>query len=195
MSDRLSAALPAGASRDYLYRMKMTRESLEDRSTVARDEQRADPAAAFTADSIQHVRDFTARKTLEQAHSFVAGLQRLFGETDPDDADRALRAELESVGISERDAEIIAQEALDLMDLMADRDHKAEIFHAAVKEAGQGERAMYERLAAIARVLRARLGGRSPGLSKLGVPPDPHPTTRPRHRGGKGIFSALAVKQ
>jgi hypothetical protein len=195
MSDLVSLALPAEQRRDYLQRMKMTRESPEDGTAVARGEQRADAAAAFTSESIQRVRDFTARKTLEQALSFVTGLQRLFDESDPDEADRTLRAELGSVGISARDAEIIAHEALDLMDLMADRDRKAEIFHAAVKEAGQGERAMYERLAAVARILRARLGGRSPSLEKLGVPPDPKPTTRTRIRGGKGIFSALAVKQ
>jgi hypothetical protein len=174
--------------------MKITRESPAQRSAETRVEAGADPREALTPESIQGVRDFTARKTLEQAHALVSGLVRIHDEATADEADRALAEDLESVGITAADAEQIAREALSLMELMADRDRKAEIFHAAVKEAGQAERAMYERLAAIARVLRAKLGSRSPALAKLGVPPDADVhKARPRPPG-KAIFSAVAAK-
>lgn len=194
MSHRESAALPDEAPRDYLHGMKINRQSPGDRGRVTRDETTNVGEEGLTPESIQRVRDFTARKTLEQALAFVTGLRRLHADPDPDEADRALLAELESVGIGAHDAEHLGRMAIDLIELMADRDRKAEVFHAAVKEAGQSERAMYERLASIARVLRARLGSRSPDLGKLGVPPDPAPDNKPRPRGGKGIFSAVVVK-
>lgn len=170
--------------------MKTPRNAPEDRQSVARDEE----PRRFTLESIQRVRDFTARKTLEQAHAFVTGLSSLYGDTEPNEANRALLAELGSVGFGPNDMEQIAADALALMDLMADRDRKAEIFHTAVKEAGQSERAMYARLATIARVLRDKLGNRSAGLSKLGVPPEPEHADRPRPRTGKAIYSAVAGK-
>lgn len=168
----------------------MTQKAPEDRQSVTRG---GDPQR-FTPESIQRVRDFTARKTLEQAHAFVTGLSSLFGDADPDEPNRPLLEALESVGLGPHDVEQIATDALALMDLMADRDRKAEIFHAAVKEAGQSERAMYARLAMIARVLRGKLGNRSPDLEKLGVPPEPEPGGRPPRRTGKAIFSSVATK-
>jgi|HubBroStandDraft_6_1064221.scaffolds.fasta_scaffold112707_2 hypothetical protein len=142
--------------------------------------------SAFTPDSIRPVRDFTARKTLEQAHTFVAGLVALAREAERDEGARDLVRKLASVGITEADAQQIAAEAVALIAMMAERDREAEVFHAAVREAGQGERAMYERLAALARVLRVRLGDRSPALAKLGVPPgeveDGGPRTRRERR-------------
>jgi len=194
MSDRAHVALPAPRPRCYVQGMKITRESPDHRSAVIRVEPSEDTRAALTLESIQSVRDFTARKTLEQAHALIAGLLRVHDEASADDADRALADDLASVGITAVDAEQIALQAASLMELMADRDRKAEIFHQAVKEAGQAERAMYERLAAIARVLRAKLGSRSPALAKLGVPPDVDlHKTRPRPPG-KAIFSAVASK-
>lgn len=174
--------------------MKITRESPEHRSATTPVERSADPREALTPESIQGVRDFTARKTLEQAQALIAGLLRIHDEESADESDRALADELAGVGITAVDAEQIALQAMSLVELMADRDRKAEIFHAAVKEASQAERAMYERLAAIARVLRAKLGSRSPALAKLGVPPDADlQKTRPRPTG-KAIFSAVAAK-
>jgi hypothetical protein len=126
--------------------------------------------AAFTPDSIRPVRDFTARKTLEQAQVFVAGLVSLAREAERDEGAKDLVRKLASVGITEADAEQIAAEAVALIALMAERDRQGEVFHAAVREAGQGERAMYERLAALARALRLRLGDGSPALAKLGLP-------------------------
>jgi hypothetical protein len=164
--------------------MKIRRESPESRPSPE----------AFTLDVIKPVRDFTARKTLEQAHAFVTGLTRVLRDAESSEADGTLLRELQGAGIGARDAEQIAAQALSLIALMEDRDRKAEVFHAAVKEAGQGERAMYERLAALAQALRARLGGRSPALAKLGVPPegggDPKIARRPL---GKAVFSAVAA--
>ena len=150
---------------------------------------------AFTLESIRPVRDFTARKTLEQAHAFVAGLTGILEDAGKGEADPAILAELAGVGITAADAEMIAVEALSLIERMADRDRKAEVFHAAVKEAGQGERAMYERLAALARVLRLRLGARAPVLARFGVPPGTATEPRPRPRPiGKAIYSVMAMK-
>lgn len=170
--------------------MKTSHESPGDRGAVAGEEGSGGGPAVFTPESIQRVKDFTARKTLEQAHAFVTGLGRLLAEPDPDDSDRALLRDLASLGIGARDAEQVAGQAISLMELMADRDRKAEIFHAAVKEAGQSERAMYERLALFARVLRGRLG-RSAGLAKVGVAPE---AERAGPRPGKAIYSAATGK-
>jgi hypothetical protein len=166
--------------------MKITQDSLEDGRAAG-----GTALAAFTPDAIRPVRDFTARKTLEQAHAFVAGLTRILEQAGADEADRALLAELTSVGITGADAEQLATDALALIERMADRDRKAEIFHAAVKEAGQGERAMYERLAALARVLRLKLGPRDPALTRFGVPAEAEGEAKPRAKPlGKAIFSA-----
>jgi hypothetical protein len=126
----------------------------------------------FTLESIRPVRDFTARKTLEQAHAFVEGLVRLFRAAEGDEDAAVLVGELSAVGITANDAEQVAAQAVALIELMADRDRKADVFHAAVREAGQGERAMYERLSTLARLLRLRLGASSPALAHFGVPPE-----------------------
>ncbi len=65
---------------------------------------------------------------------------------------------------------------------MADRDRKADIFQAAVREAGQGERAMYERLAILAQRAPRPLGATSPALANFGVPPAVPDGARPRSR-------------
>jgi hypothetical protein len=160
--------------------MKITRESPE-------------TAPRLTPAMIREVKDFTARKTLEQAHAFVAGLTEVARGAESDEADRELLRDLAEVGVTPIDGEQLVREAAALMELMADRDRKAEIFHAAVKEAGQAERAMYERLATLAKLLRARLGGDAPALAKLGVPADVLPE-RHRRPAGKAIYSAVADK-
>lgn len=166
--------------------MKITRES--PRIDADREGPRLTPAL------IREVKDFTARKTLEQAHAFVTGLAAVARGAESDEADRELLRDLAEVGITPRDAVELTCEAAGLVELMADRDRKAEIFHAAVKEAGHGERAMYERLAALAKVLRARLGSDAPALAKLGVPADTVPE-KPRARPvGKAIYSIIAGK-
>jgi hypothetical protein len=152
--------------------MKITREPPVDGAALS----------VFTPDSIRPVRDFTARKTLEQAHAFVAGLVTLAREAERDPGARDLVRDLANVGITEADAAQIAAEAVALIAMMEERDREAEVFHAAVREAGQGERAMYDRLAALARVLRGRLGDRSPALAKLGVPPGEGEDAGPRLR-------------
>ena len=98
---------------------------------------------AFTLESIRPVRDFTARKTLEQAHAFVEGVTRMFRDAGTSDDAAGLVRELAAVGITSADAELLATQARTLIEVMADRDRKADIFQAAVREAGQGERAMY----------------------------------------------------
>ncbi len=127
---------------------------------------------AFTLESIRPVRDFTARKTLEQAHAFVEGVTRMCRDAEADEGTAQLVRELAGVGITAADADVLAAEAVALIEAMADRDRKADIFQAAVREAGQAERAMYERLAALARVLRLRLGPAAPELATFGVPPE-----------------------
>src|SRR5689334_16593762 len=104
--------------------MKITRKSPENRP----DADDAAPAE-FTLESIKTVRDFTARKTLEQAHAFVVGLANVLRDAEASEADRALLHDLESAGVTAHDAEQIAAQALALVALMADRDRKAEVFH------------------------------------------------------------------
>jgi hypothetical protein len=175
--------------------MKITQDSPADGRALGNAALRGAALGAFTPESIRPVRDFTARKTLEQAHAFVAGLTGILADAGTDEADQALLTDLASVGITGADAELLATEALALIERMADRDRKAEIFHAAVKEAGQGERAMYERLAALARVLRLKLGPRAPALTRFGVPAEPEGEARPRPKTlGKAIFSAAIAK-
>lgn len=149
----------------------------------------------FTLESIRPVRDFTARKTLEQAHAFVEGLTHIFRDADSDETAQKLVRDLAAVGISQADAEQLSTQAVALIDLMADRDRKADIFHAAVKEAGQGERAMYEHLAGLARLLRLKLGATSPTLAKFGVPPEPSDEAKAKAKlPPKPIFSAVTTK-
>ncbi len=173
--------------------MKITRETPES----ARGGEH--PArVAFTLESIRPVRDFTARKTLEQAHAFVEGIARTFHdrETDPDAA-RLVR-ELSRVGITADDAEQLAAQAVTLVGVMGDRDRKADIFQAAVREAGQGERAMYERLVALARLLRVQLGPTSPALERFGVPPEVSDEARARAKQPpppKAFYSSATSKQ
>ena len=57
-----------------------------------------------------------------------------------------------------------------LIAVMAERDRRAEAFHAAVRAAGDGERALYDRLSSLARLLRMKLGPSSPSLASFGVP-------------------------
>ncbi|APR86889.1 hypothetical protein A7982_12238 [Minicystis rosea] len=166
--------------------MRNDDESLADRGLVPRDLAGGSAEAALTSESIQNVRDFTARKTLEQAHALVTGLRRALAEGGEEGA---ILRDLERAGVGPRDADRIVEAAVALMDLLADRDRKADIFHAAVKEAGQAERAMYEQLASLSRTLGEQ------GLRDLGVPPSigeankahPRPSSRP-------IFSAADVK-
>jgi hypothetical protein len=135
---------------------------------------------AFSPESIAEVKDFTARKTLEQAHVFASGLAGvLLAVRDGEAAE--LAAELRGVGVSLADAEQIALEGVALIELMADRDRKADAFHAAVRAAGEGERALYDRLSSFARLLRLKLGAASPALAQFGVPPEGSgPPSRPR---------------
>jgi hypothetical protein len=147
---------------------------------------------AFTLESIRPVRDFTARKTLEQAHAFVEGLTQVFSDAESDESAQALVRELESVGITAAEAAEITNEALHVIELMADRDHKADVFHAAVREAGQGERAMYTRLASLARLLRLKLGPSAPALTRFGVPPTPQGEGKPKPP--TPLFSAATSK-
>jgi hypothetical protein len=185
-----SRALPSGGPRSYFQGMKISQESPENGLAPERDAREA-----FTLESIRPVRDFTARKTLEQAHAFVEGVMATFRDAESDPRAFELVADLEGVGITAADAELLAMEAMALIDVMADRDRKADIFQAAVREAGQGERAMYERLAGLARVLRLRLGATSPALAAFGVPPEVAGAAKARARQApRPIYSAATVK-
>jgi hypothetical protein len=175
--------------------MKITGDTRPNRSAEAPEPEGGGASPTFSLASIQEVRDFTARKTLEQAHALVTGLRGVLAAADDTEADAALAVDLERVGIGAADAERLAAEAVALMELMADRDRKADVFHAAVKEAGQSERAMYEKLATLARVLRAELRGSPTALGKLGVPALGAELQKARPRPvGKAIFSAVASK-
>ncbi|MEO7330044.1 MAG: hypothetical protein ABI193_15825 [Minicystis sp.] len=130
------------------------------------------PFSGFTAASIATIRDFTARKTLEQSLAFAQGLAEVLGHDG--DGDRGEIAEaLNSVGIYRSDAEQIAIEGAALMALLEDRDRKAELFEAASRAAAAKERSLYERLGSFARLLRLKLGPGSPALACFGVPPEP----------------------
>ena len=172
--------------------MRISQESPEDAPTVE-----VPASEAFTLESIRPVRDFTARKTLEQAHAFVEGLVRMLRDAETGEEASRLKADLAAVGITANDAEQLAAQAVTLIEVMADRDRKADIFHAAVREAGQGERAMYERLAGLARLLRLKLGASAPELAGFGVPPElsdeikARAATRPPPRP---IYSAATPK-
>ena len=152
----------------------------------------AETGGAFTLESIQKVRDFTARKTLEQAHGLVTGIRRVLDEAGSAEEQGALLRDLELAGVGLREADEIAAAAVALMDLMADRDRKADAFHAAVKEAGQHERTMVERLASLSRALRAELGDQTAALSGLPSVGEVN-TPRPQPSGG-AIFSTIDLK-
>ena len=66
------------------------------------------------------------------------------------------------------------------MAAMEERDRRAEAFHAAVRAAGEGERALYDRLSSFARLLRMALGPSSPSLVSFGVPPESFERVRSR---------------
>lgn len=141
---------------------------------------------ALTPASIAAVKDFTARKTLEQAYAFARGLANALPAASRDDETRPLALSLDSAGISLADAEQIAAEALALIAVMEERDRRAEAFHAAVRDASDGERALYDRLSSFARLLRVSLGPSSPSLASFGVPvADGFDPPRARARGAR----------
>ena len=125
----------------------------------------------LTLESIASVKDFTARKTLEQARAFTRRLADVLHEAPREGEHGSLAQALISAGISLADAEQITAEGVALMDAMVDRDRHAEAFHAAARAAGEGERALYDRLSSFARLLRMTLGPSSPSLASFGVPP------------------------
>ncbi len=124
----------------------------------------------LTSESIASVKDFTARKTLEQARAFTRGLADVLQEASREGEPSSLAQALLSAGISLADVEQIAAEGVALMAAMDERDRRAETFHAAVRAAGEGERALYDRLSSFARLLRITLGPSSPSLASFGVP-------------------------
>lgn len=140
-----------------------------DRSTAALTDEarpRLDP------DSIAAVKDFTARKTLEQARALARGLAAaLQGAPSAGEGEtKSLLQELQGAGLSLADAEQIAAEGVALIAAMEERDRRAEAFQTAVRRAGESERALYDRLSGLARLLRTRLGPSSPALVSFGVP-------------------------
>ncbi len=138
---------------------------------------------ALTPTTIAAVKDFTARKSLEQAYVFTRGLTEALHNAPREGESKGLAQALTSAGISLADAEQIAAEGLALIAVMAERDRRAEAFHAAVRDAGDGERALYDRLSSFARLLRMKLGPTSPSLASFGVPvADSAAPTRARHR-------------
>jgi hypothetical protein len=132
----------------------------------------------FSPEAIAHVKDLNARTTLEQAHALALGLvEVLLAEgSGANSTDLALK--LGSLGISLDAAEQIASEGVALIEMIAERDRKAELFHAAVMAASESERVLYERISSYARLLRSKLGPRDPALDQFGVPPDSADTLR-----------------
>ena len=130
------------------------------------------PFSGFTAASIAAIRDFTARKTLEQSLAFAQGLADVL-RPGSEGARGELAEALASVGIYRSDAEQIAIEGAALIALIEDRDRKAELFEAASRAAAAKERSLYERLGSFARLLRLKLGPSSPALACFGVPAEP----------------------
>jgi hypothetical protein len=127
-------------------------------------------APGLTTESIAAVKDFTARKTLEQAYTFTRGLADALHTAPREGEPLPLAAALSSAGISLADAEQIAAEGVALIKMMTERDRRADAFHAAVRAAGDSERALYDRLSSFARLLRVKLGPSSPSLASFGVP-------------------------
>jgi hypothetical protein len=127
-------------------------------------------ASGLATDSIAAVKDFTARKTLEQAHAFARGLADALGGAPREGETKPLAHVLTSAGISLADAEQVAAEGSALIALMEERDRRAEAFQAAARAAGESERALYDRLSSFARLLRQSLGPSSPLLGSFGVP-------------------------
>jgi hypothetical protein len=130
------------------------------------------PFTGFTAEAIAAVRDFTARKTLEQSLAFAQGLAEVL-RPGQGGARAELAEMLLGVGIYRSDAEQLAIEGAALIALIADRERKAEQHEAAVRAAAAKERALYERLVSFARLLRLKLGPTAPALACFGVPPEP----------------------
>lgn len=122
--------------------------------------------------SISAVKDFTARKTLEQAHAFARGLADVLrgAPREEEEETQPLSRALQSAGVGLADAEQVAAEAIALIAVLEERDRRAEAFQAAVRSAGESERALYDRLSSFARLLRASLGPSSPLLVSFGVP-------------------------
>jgi hypothetical protein len=140
-------------------------------------------ALGLTPESIAAVKDFTARKTLEQAHAFTRGLVDALDTASRGGDTKPLALSLGSAGISLADAEQIAAEGAALIAVMDERDRRAEAFHAAVRAASDGERALYDRLSSFARLLRMTLGQSSPALTSFGVPiAEGFDSPRPRSR-------------
>ncbi len=141
--------------------------SATDRALATRVEE---APRGLTPESIAAVKDFTARKTLEQAYAFTRGLFDALDTAPRDGEPRPLALALNSAGISLADAEQIAAEGVALIAVMDERDRRAEAFHAAVRAAADSERALYDRLSSFARLLRMNLGPSSPSLISFGVP-------------------------
>jgi hypothetical protein len=139
------------------------------------------PLPGFTKDAIASIRDFTARKTLEQSHAFAQGLAEVLRPGN-DNAQSEVADALAGIGIYRSDAEHLALESLALMQLIAERDRRAELLEAAAAAAAERERSLYARLSSFARLLRLKLGPTSPALALFGVPsePGPPPTLRAR---------------
>ena len=127
--------------------------------------------SGLAPESIASVRDFTARKTLEQAHAFARGLADVLRDAPREGEEtRPLAHALRSAGVGLADAEQVAAEAVALIAVLEERDRRAEAFQAAVRSAGESERALYDRLSSFARLLRTNLGPTSPLLASFGVP-------------------------
>ena len=128
--------------------------------------------SGLAPESIASVKDFTARKTLEQAHAFARGLADVLRDAprEEEEKTRPLAHALRSAGVSLADAEQIAAEGVALIAVLEERDRRAQALEAAVRSAGESERALYDRLSSFARLLRENLGPSSPLLVSFGVP-------------------------
>jgi hypothetical protein len=139
----------------------------------------------LSREAIDHVTDRRARNTLEQAHALARGLAEIFLRPDESPTVTELAVELGGLGLGIDDAEQIVSESVALLEMLAERDRKAEIFHAAVMAASESERALYERIGSYTRLLRSKLGARAPALEQLGVPPESVDTIRCNGRSGR----------
>ncbi|MEP7124514.1 MAG: hypothetical protein ABJE95_26535 [Byssovorax sp.] len=142
----------------------------------------------LTPESIAAVKDFTARKTLEQAYAFTTGLVDALDTAPREGGPPPLAQALAGAGISRADAEQIAGEGVALIAVMAERDRRAEALQAASRTASESERALYDRLASFARLLRMNLGPSSPALPSFGVPvAEGFESPRPRARSTRPL--------
>ena len=163
MSGEPRRILPGARSRWYVTFMK----SATDRSSSTLG---GEAPLGLAPQSIAAVKDFTARKTLEQAHAFACRLADVLRDTPREEETRPLAHALQSAGISLADAEQIAAEGIALIAVLEERERRAEAFQVAVRNAGESERALYDRLSSFARLLRTSLGPSSPLLASFGVP-------------------------